>query len=63
MEKKMSGAWWILPLFFGLMGGIISAIVAGSRGVSWIPYVGAGFIMSFLWLLLYFVACAALFSM
>ena len=63
MEKRMSGVWWILPLFFGLMGGIISALVAGARGASWWPYLAGGIIVSFLWLLLYFVACAALFSM
>ena len=53
-KKKFPGVLWILPIFFGLIGGIISAVIAGAAfKASWWELLFAGIAMNAAWGIVY----------
>ncbi|MDV2989723.1 MAG: hypothetical protein P3T54_06225 [Dehalogenimonas sp.] len=46
-----SGVWWLLPILFGWLGGIIAwAVIKESNGGRARQMLGLGFFITFLWI-------------
>ena len=55
IQKSFPGALWLLPIFFGISGGIIAALIADMKyQASWWELLVLGIIISGVALLLYF---------
>ena len=50
--RRMPARWWLAPLFGGLIGGIIAAVVARRRGAGWWKFVVVGLVMGLVWFIL-----------
>jgi hypothetical protein len=63
-RRNFPGTLWLLPIFFGILGGIVAALIASLKyESSWWELVFAGIAMTVVAVLIYMAAGTALFSM
>ncbi len=61
-RRRFPGVLWILPIFFGLIGGIIAALISGLKyQASWWELLLVGFLINVVIGVIYFALAAAMF--
>ena len=62
-KKRFPAALWLLPLFFGLVGGIIAALISNLKyEASWIELFMVGLILQIGLALLWFLLVGGLYA-
>lgn len=65
-KEPAPGSLFLLPIFFGLFGGIVAAIIADLRGASWVGLFFIGLVVQILvalgWALAYIYAWNSILS-
>ena len=57
--KRFPGVLWLLPLFLGLFGGIVAALISNMRyGASWIELFMVGLLLQLAFAALWFLMTA-----
>lgn len=55
ISKGFPGALWLLPIFLGIIGGIIASIIAGTvYHAKWWPLLVGGIMLTIIWYIVYF---------
>jgi len=62
-KNKFPGVLWLLPIFFGLLGGIVAAMISSMKyQASWWELATVGGIVTVLEILVYVLFLAVIFS-
>ena len=55
-KKRFPGVLWLLPILFGIIGGVVASLIASLKyEATWWPLFVVGLAISFLWSIPWFV--------
>jgi len=61
MKRRFPGVLWILPIIFGLLGGIVAALISSLKyQASWWELFVAGLLITAAWVAIYFIFWAGI---